>query len=149
MKSAVVIYDTRFGYTGKIAKALAEGMKEEGITVDCFKVGDVEISKLSDYDLLAVGGPTHLFGISKPMKEFLKNLEQIDFEGKKAFAFDTKLKGGRFSGSAGKGIEKKLKQLHLDIVKPYASGIVKGGEGPLEDGAEKTFKQIGLDLAKL
>ena len=148
MKSAVVIYDSRFGYTGKIAKALAEGMKKGEITVDFFKVGDVEVSKLRDYDVLAVGGPTHLFGISKPMKEFLKNLEQVDLKGKKAFAIDTKLKGGRFSGSAGKGIEKKLKQLNMKIVKSYASGIVKGNKGPLQEGMEETFKQVGVDLAK-
>ena len=147
MKRAIVIYDTKFGNTEKIAKALAEGIKEQGITVDCCKVEDVDVSKLNSYDLLSFGAPTHMFGISKPMKNILNNLDQAGLEGKKAFAFDTKYKG-RFTGSAGKGIEKKLKQLHMEIIKPYSSGIVKGDKGPLADGMEEAFKQVGRDLTK-
>ncbi len=147
MKSAIILYDSKFGNTEKIVKALAEGMKEQGLRVDCTKIEDHDISKLNDYDLLAIGGPTHILGISKPMKNMLKKLEGVDLKGKKAFAFDTKLKG-RFAGSAGKGTENRLKRLHMDIVKPYASAIVKGQKGPLEEGAEETFKMIGADLTK-
>jgi len=65
-----------------------------------------------------------MFGISKPIKDLLKNLNQADLEGKKVFTFDTKYKG-RFTGSARKGIEKKLKQFQMKIIKPHFSGIVK------------------------
>jgi len=142
-----VVYDTKFGNTEKIAKVLAEGMKGQGVEVDCFKVGEVEINKLNDYDLLVIGGPTHKFGISDPMKDFLEELESAGIRGKKAFAFDTKMKS-RFAGSAGKGIEKRLKKLQMSIVKPHASAIVKGMEGPLEEGVEETFKEIAGEIAK-
>jgi flavodoxin len=147
MSRVVVIYDTKFGNTEKVARALAEGMKEQRVTVDCLKIDEVDTSKLDDYDLLAIGGPTHTFGLSKPMKDFLKKLENVKVSGKKAFAFDTKFKP-RLAGSAGKGIEKKLKKLGMSIVKSHFSAIVKGGKGPLEDGAEETFKQIGADITK-
>jgi len=147
MSRAVVIYDTKFGNTEKVARALAEGMKKHEVNVDCSKIDEVNISKLGDYDLLAVGGPTHAFGLSKPMKDFLKKLEKVNISGKRAFAFDTKLKS-RLAGSAGKRIEKKLKKLGMSIVKSHVSAIVKGGEGPLEDDAEETFQQIGADIAK-
>ena len=147
MKSAIVIFDTKFGNTEKIAKSLAEGMMEQGITVDYIKVGEVDVSKLNDYDLVAIGGPTHMFGISKPIKDLLRNFEEADLKSKKAFAFDTKYKG-KFIGSAGKGIEKKLKQLQMEIIKPHLSGIVKGSKGPLEEGTVEKFKQTGADLAK-
>ncbi len=145
--NAIVIYHTNFGNTEKIAKALANGIKEQGVTVDCCRVEDVDASKPNKYDLLSFGAPTHMFGISKPMKNLLNTLKQAGLEGKKAFAFDTKYKG-RFTGSAGKGIEKKLKQLNMEIVKSYTSGIVKGNRGPLQEGMEETFKQVGVDLAK-
>ena len=145
---AIVVYDTKFGNTEKIAKVLAEGMKEQGVTGDSVKVGEVEISRLKEYDLLVIGGPTHGFGISKPMKDFLDKLESAEISGKKAFVFDTKLKS-RFAGSAGKGIEKRLKKLQMSIVRPYASAIVKGTEGPLEEGTEKRFKEIASEIAKL
>ncbi|MFX1538357.1 MAG: hypothetical protein ACFFDI_29555, partial [Promethearchaeota archaeon] len=76
-----------------------------------------------------------------------QELENVDFSGKRAFAFDTKYKS-RFAGSAGKKIEKKLKKLGMSIIKSRFSAIVLGGEGPLEDGAIETFEQIGADIAK-
>ena len=69
--------------------------------------------------------------------------------GKKAFAFDTKMSRSKLAGDAGGKIEGKLKNLGLTIVKPHASAVVKGREGPLEEGAEETFKQLGAELAKM
>jgi len=144
---AIIVYDTKFGNTEKIAKALAEGMKKEGVNVDCLKIDQVDVSKLGEYDMLAIGGPTHKLGLSEPMKDFLQKLENVNLSGKKAIAFDTKLKS-RFAGSAGKRIEKKLKKLGMSIVKSHVSAVVNGREGPIEEGAEKTFSQIGVDVAK-
>jgi len=147
LKKAIVIFDSKFGNTEKIAKALGEGMKREGFDVDCLRIDDVDPSKLAEYDMFAIGAPTQAFGISKPMKEFLKKLENVNLQDKKAFAFDTKMKS-RFAGSAAKGIEKQLKKLQMTIIRPYASAIVKGVEGPLEEGAEEKFTQIGSEIAK-
>jgi hypothetical protein len=36
----------------------------------------------------------------------------------------------------------------MTIVTPHASAIVKGREGPLEEGTEEAFKQVGVSLAK-
>jgi len=147
LRKAIVIYDSKFGNTEKIAKALKEGMKKEGLHVDCVKVDNVNLNKLAEYEILAIGAPTHGFGISKPMREFLKKLENLNLKGKRAFAFDTKLRS-RFARSAATGIEKQLKKLQMTIIRPYASAIVKGVEGPLEEGAEEKFTQIGSEIAK-
>ena len=148
LRKVVVIYDTKFGNTEKIARALSEGMKRGGLVVDCLKIDDVDPGKLGEYDMLAVGAPTQAFRISAPMKEFLRKLENADLRGKKGFAFDTRLKS-RFAGSAANGIEKKLKELGLTIIRDYASAIVGGTEGPLEENAEKRFEQIGSEIAKM
>lgn len=148
MKKALIIYDSKFGNTGKIAKALAAGMQERGTAAECANVEHADIDTLSEYDLLAVGGPTHAFTASVPMKAFLAKLERADVRDKKAFAFDTKL-ASRFAGSAGKAIEKRLQKLQMNVVKPHASAIVMGREGPLKDGEEEAFKQIGAELAEL
>jgi flavodoxin len=142
---AIVIYDTQFGNTEQIAKELASGMNEQGISVDCVKVDEVQIEALAEFDLLAIGGPTHGFGMSGPMKTFMKKLEQVDLRDQKAFAFDTKNRS-RFWGSAAKVIEKRMKKLGMNVVMPCASGIVKGLKGPLQDGTEAKFRQIGLEL---
>jgi len=148
MKRAIVIYDTKFGNTEKVARVLARGMEKQGVKVDCVKVDEVDVNKLVTYDFLAIGGPTHAFGVSKPMKAFLEKLRSVDVKGKKAFAFDTKLKS-RWAGSAGKRIEKTLKGLGMSVVKPHSSAIVKVAEGPLEEGMEEMFEQIGGEIAGL
>lgn len=147
MRKALVIYDSKFGNTEKIAVALSEGMRKEGLAVDCLKVGNVDPKRLGEYDILAIGAPTQILGISKPMKDLLERLEGANLQNKKAFAFDTRLRS-RFGGSAAKGIEKKLKKLGMTIMREHASAIVGGTEGPLEEDAEKKFQQIGTEIAK-
>ena len=140
MESVLIIYDSRFGNTEKIAKALAEGMKEQGVKVDCSKVDRVDVNKLSGYDLLAIGGPTHIHSVSKPMRVFLEELRSVDVKGKKAFAFDTRVESW-WAGSAGKRIQKRLGRLRMSIVKPHFSTIVTGREGPLEEGMEECLNK--------
>jgi flavorubredoxin len=146
-RKAIVIYDTQFGNTEKVAKALASGIREQEVQVDCVKVDEVDVNKLAEYDLLAIGGPTLAFGMSKPMKDLLGRLEGIELRGKKAFAFDTKV-NFIFAGSAAKGIEGRLRRLGMSIVRPCSSAIVKGKEGPLEEGAEEMFRQIGAEISR-
>jgi len=146
VKRAIVIYDTRFGNTEKVARALAKGMEEQEVRVDSLAVAEVNVDKLAECYFLAIGGPTHMHGVSKPMKAFLEGLRSVDIAGKKGFAFDTRIESW-WAGSAAKGIEKRLRKLGVKIVRSRESAIVKGREGPLEDGAEEAFKQIGTEIA--
>jgi flavodoxin len=150
MGKALVVYDTVYGNTEKVAKALAKGLEEGGVVVDSVKVDAAKFDELSGYDLLAVGSPVQAWSTSKATKAFLENLKSVKgLNGKKAFAFDTKMSRSKLAGDAGGKIEGKLKNLGLTIVKPHASAVVKGREGPLEEGAEETFKQLGAELAKM
>jgi flavorubredoxin len=148
MTKAIVIYHTQFSNTEKIAKALTSGLVEQEVDVDCMNVEDVQVENLVEYDLIAIGGPTHFRTMSKLMKTFLEKLDRVDLKGKNAFAFDTKAQGW-WAGSAGKAIEKKLKSIGMRILKPYSSAIITEREGPLQDGMEEQFKQIGAELARL
>jgi flavodoxin len=145
---ALVVYDSMFGNTEKVAKALAAGLGSGEVDVGVVKVDSVKFDELGGVDLLCVGCPVHAWNMSKPMKEFLERLKTVEgLSGKKAFAFDTKAKS-RLAGGAGGKIESKLKDLGFTIVRHSESAIVKGREGPLEEGAEERFKQIGAELAK-
>jgi len=149
VSKAIVIYHTKFGNTESIAKALAEGMEEQGVKVDCVKIDEVDVDKLVEYDFLAVGGPTHNLGMSKPMKGFLEELKIVDISNKKGFCFDTRVQSrfNRFDlNSAAKRIEKKMK---VKMIKPRKSAIVEGREGPLEKGTQKTFRKLGKEIAEL
>jgi len=147
MKS-LVIYDSLYGNTEKVARALASGMREQGIEVDCDRANTVDIGTLEAYDMLVIGGPTHARGLSQKMKTFMKLLNEFDVKNKQAFAFDTKSES-RLAGSAGKRIEQQMKKNGMKVVKPYVSAIVLGKEGPLKEGTEAQFEQIGAELARI
>lgn len=148
MTKAAIITHSVYGNTEKVGQALGKGLKEQGITVDYYKVEDTDPAKLAKYDLLAIGGPTHAFRMSKPIKEFLRKLQGHGLEGKYGFAFDTKFKN-RLAGSAAKRIEKQLKKLKLHIIRPRESAIVTGNEGPLIEGTEDQFREIGAEIGSL
>jgi flavodoxin len=150
MVKALVVYDSVYGNTEKVAKALAAGLESGGVEVDVVKVDAVKFDVLGEVDLLCVGSPVHGWSASKPVKEFLERLKSVkDLNGKKAFAFDTKMSKSRLAGSAGGRIERKLKDLGFTIAKSSESAIVRGREGLLEESAEETFKQRGAELAKI
>jgi flavodoxin len=149
---AIVIYDTRYGNTEKIAKSFETGLKQARIQTLCANAKDVDVDSLKQYDLICVGAPTEAFSASKPMKEFLGKLKSIDLSGKHGFAFDTKL-DSRLSGSAAKHIEKELNNLGLQIIAARESAIVSSSKergaiagATLKEGEEKRFEQIGTQV---
>ena len=152
----IVLYDTRFGNTERIAKSLETGLKEAADIQDvvCINAKDVLIASLKEYDLLCVGAPTEGFTASKLIKKFLANLKGIELVGKYGFAFDTKL-DSRLSGSAAKFIEKELSNQGLIIITPRESAIVytikdKGAitDARLKEGEEERFMKIGTQLGR-
>lgn len=150
-KHAIVIFDSRFGNTEKIAKALERGLTHGGIETKCVNAKELlNMHSLKEYDLVAVGAPTEWLTASKLMKEFLENFKKLDLRGKWGFAFDTKL-GRRFSGSAAGRIEKYLKKSGISLVAPHESAIVYGTDNSmasmrLKDGEEERFQEIGAKL---
>jgi hypothetical protein len=154
MMRAMIIYDSNFGNTERIARALAQGLARGGANVDCLKIDQVDTGDLRSYGFIAIGGPTHMIRPSKPMKEFLNRLEAVDLRGLKGFAFDTRnesrMNGGHWlvlENSAARVIEGTLMKRKVEIVRPRHSAIVEGREGPLEDGTEEEFMEIGAEIA--
>ena len=66
---AVVVYESMFGMTHDVADAVAEGVATTlpGARVVCLRVGDATPARLGTPDLLIVGGPTHMRGMSSGM----------------------------------------------------------------------------------
>jgi flavodoxin len=147
-KRGVVIFDTRYGNTEKIARSFEVGLKQSGIDTSCLNTRELSPESLKDYDLIVVGAPTEWHSASKPMKAFLESLRRVDLSGKYGFAFDTKLKRP-FSGSAANLIEKELRNLGIKIFAQHESGTVFLESGStsgafLKEGEAKRFEEIGL-----
>ena len=147
---AIVVFDTRYGNTEKVAKSLQTGLSQGGIDAVCVDAKDVVAGTLSQHELICVGAPTEGFTASVPIKEFFRKMESEALAGKRGFAFDTKANPGIF-GSAAKFIEKRLKSQGLQIVAPRESAIVftagSTKSARLKEGEEERFEKIGLRIA--
>lgn len=58
MEKILIVYWSGTGNTEAMAKAVAEGAKGKDNTVDVFLVSDFDVSKIGDYDKLALGCPS-------------------------------------------------------------------------------------------
>jgi menaquinone-dependent protoporphyrinogen IX oxidase len=85
----IVVYDTSYGNTKKIAETIAETLKESGVEVDLFDVKDVKKSIARDYDFLVLGSPTRFGTMSFAIKGFLGKVKTEEWISKPFAAFDT------------------------------------------------------------
>ncbi|VXC12541.1 flavodoxin/nitric oxide synthase [Aeromicrobium sp. 9AM] len=61
---ALVVYESMFGNTAAIAKAIVSGLRET-MNVDLHEVQDAPTAPSDDIDLIVAGGPTHAFSMSR------------------------------------------------------------------------------------
>jgi flavorubredoxin len=124
-------------------------LREKGIEVGSFFVKDVDKSVVKDYDCMIAGAPTMAFRMSSEMRRFLDGLPSKEFSGKLAVAFDTQIQS-RFSGSAVKGIEGRLKDLGFKLVATPLITYVEGktSEMRLKEGELEKAKKYAEDLVK-
>jgi len=140
----LIVYDSVFGNTEKIALAISNslGTKEN---VETFRVSDIKPEKLIGLDLLIVGSPTRAFRPTKAITNFLKNIPSNGLKGVKVAAFDTRIStadvNSRFLNIlvklfnyAAKPIASKLEKRGAELVIPPEGFFVKDSEGPLKDG---------------
>jgi flavodoxin len=139
----LVVYDTNYGNTEKVARHIASALGSEE-SVRAVKVDAVSAQDLEHLDVLVAGSPVHAWRPSRKMQAFLKDLPDA-LAGVKAAAFDTRF-GPRLAGSAADDIERALLAQGCEIVAPAKGFLVLGGKGPLADGqldeAEAWARQI-------
>src|SRR4051794_1781497 len=63
---ALVVYESMFGCTEEVARAIADGLLDGGFTIRVVDVRDAEPACEIGFDLLVVGAPTHAFSLSRP-----------------------------------------------------------------------------------
>src|SRR4030065_2989218 len=85
----IVVYDTSYGNTKKIAETIAETLKESGIEVDLFHVKDVKKLIAKDYNFLVFGSPTKFGTMSLAIRFFLGKVKSQEWMNKPFVAFDT------------------------------------------------------------
>ena len=169
---ALVAYESMYGNTRAVAAAIAEGLRGS-YDVDVLPIGRVEHALVVDVDLLVVGGPTHMHGLSRAstrkaaadaahrpggpaldpdaagpgLREWLEELPTGG--GEPCAAFDTRLRGpAAFTGKAGSGISARLRRHGYRPVAPPESFIVDKDNHLLADELQRAT-EWGHRLAAL
>jgi len=158
MMKALVVYDSFFGNTERIAQSIgnALGRPED---VGIIRVVDVRPEQLTGLELLIVGSPTRAFRPSPAIKKFLKSIPKNDLKGVKVTAFDTRMTEEEINSSvfilrilvnifgyAARPISDKLEKKGGELIAAPEGFFVHGTEGPLKEGelerASNWAKQI-------
>jgi len=146
---AVVIYESMYGHTHQIANAIGEGFRLHGEAV-VVPVGDATPTLVESADVVIVGGPTHVHGMTrvstrkgaveaaeKPdadlvlepdaegagLREWFESVDQVFTN---AAAFDTRFDlPPVVTGRASKGIARKLRHHGATLIAEPESFFVK------------------------
>jgi Flavodoxin domain len=168
---ALVIYESMYGNTHLIAHAIAAGLADEGVEAEASAVDHATPGRVADADLVVVGGPTHVHGMSRESTrkaaatEASKPENDLDLdpdaegEGLRewfdhlpaaqaaAAAFDTRIhKSPALTGRASKGISKRLRRHGFTEVVEAESFFVDADH--LEPGEELRAREWGRRLAR-
>ncbi len=150
---ALVVYDSVFGNTGKIAQAMGEALE-----APVLKVGDVTPEHLTGLDALIVGSPTRAFSPTPDIKKWLNGLPSNSLRGVKVAAFDTRIAVEevdsailhflvKIFGYAAEPMSKKLIKKGGNAGMPPEGFFVEGTEGPLTEGELDRAKDWARQLS--
>jgi hypothetical protein len=167
---AVVVYESMFGNTHTVAAAVGAGL-EESCEVTVAPVAEATLELVAGADLLVVGGPTHVHGMTSGtsrsaagdqaekdedlhlephadgpgLRDWLDVLPGAD--GRPAAAFDTRVTGpALLTGRASRAIARALKRHGYQLTGEPTSFLVDR-HNHLEDGQEQAALEWGRTLA--
>lgn len=160
--STLVVYESRWGNTETVARAVAEGIGHDTVVVH---VSDAPVPVPGDVDLLVVGGPTHAFSLSRAttrrdaiakgapdapsdrgVREWLAQLTaSADLD---VATFGTRVGSVRhLPGSAARAAGREVRRRHLGRLVATMSFYVDDMAGPLLEGELDRARVWGQQLA--
>jgi flavodoxin I len=125
---AIIVYDSLYGNTEKIANSIAQGIGGE---IKVVKAGDAKAAEAGSYDLVLIGSPTQGGRQTAAVKAFLDSIPEGALKNKRAAAFDTRLttKLVKLFGYAAGRIYEDLKGKGANLVAPAEPFYVSKGKG--------------------
>ena len=148
MKRAIIVYESVYGNTKKIAEAISKGINStDGVDCVVKKTGEIHTDDLCDYDAILLGCPNHNQGPALNLVKFIDRASIVHLSEKIGAVFDT-YTGGNKDVAVAK-LEAKMHQKLPGIeVVGRLSAKVTGRKGPLADDEETKALDFGTDFAK-
>jgi flavodoxin len=141
--NAIVIYDSVYGNTEKIARTIAVNLGSP-VEVRLIHIKDVRLEDISGTNLLVIGSPTRGFRPTEAIQALLKDIPRGALRNVNVAVFDTRISerdvgGGlrfmmKLGGYAAGRIADALKKKGGNLLLPPAGFFVVDREGPLKEG---------------
>ena len=169
---ALVVFESMFGNTERVAGAVARGLQLEDIDAGLVEVHSAPHRLAADLDLLVVGGPTHAFSMSRAstradavrqgapeqrattgLREWLESVELDAQSAPGLAAFDTRVTKVRWlPQAAGPSAARAGRRRGLTpVAKPHGF-LVDDIRGPLVERelerAVEWGRQLGVELVE-
>ncbi|MFA5030078.1 MAG: flavodoxin family protein [Patescibacteria group bacterium] len=149
---ALIIYDSTFGNTKRIAESIAKGFGHDILAIP---VATVSWHMLDGIDVLIVGSPTQGGRPTKNIQEFINTIPDKGLQGVRIAGFDTRFKESE-QNFALRLLIKTIKYAAEKITASLASKggmnvvaegfFVTGKEGPLVEGEPDRAEKWGASL---
>jgi flavorubredoxin len=132
--NALVVYDSQYSNTERIAWAIADALRAFG-SVRVAHIDPAQVVEIQGADLLIVGSPTQGWRPTPAMQSFLGHISPDPLRRVVVACFDTRFRMPRWlTGSAAHMMAKKIQAMGVSLLVPPESFFVKGKQGSLRRG---------------
>ena len=158
-----------FGNTERIARAVADGLRDSGFDVTCTDVRDTQLGTPVGADLLVVGAPTHGFSLSRPrtradavrqgapsdhaevgLREWLgQSRPDPGVNALPVAVFDTRVSKARMLPAAARKAAKLARQRGFQLIGPPGAFMVDDTPGPLNAGETERATRWAESIARI
>lgn len=140
----LIVYDSKYGNTGTLAREMASAIGDAATVSDCEQF---QLSMLEDVELLIIGCPTQKWTASPMARETAFIIgESVSSHGLRVAAFDTGFYGP-FSGSGAAKLAGMMREAGFEVVTEPERFLVRHLNGPLEDGEAARARDWAKRLA--
>ncbi|GAA3811728.1 flavodoxin family protein [Nocardioides panacisoli] len=165
---AHVLYESMFGNTEAIAKAVADGLIEAGCETIVSDVSSEVVGQPTDADVLVIGAPTHALSLSRPssrkqavtqgapaereatgVREWLTQVHAARGTTlPQVAAFDTRVDKARRLPGARRTAVRLARRAGFRMLAAPEAFLVSDNEGPLVDGELDRARRWGRELGE-
>ena len=148
MGKAIIIYESKYGNTRRVAEAIAKGMGAvSGTEAVLCELKETDRKGLKDFDVIVVGSPNHIGTATRSIRKFIGEMGKLGLTEKVVAVFDTYM-GGDFE-KAVKKMEKSIKEkvAGVKLPVPGLSIRVDKMKGPVTEGEMPGAREFGEKVA--
>lgn len=149
MVKVLVVYDSKYGNTKRVAQKIASSIKRDDAQVTTGYVKETVPEEVANFNVLVIGAPNHMGKPSRTARKFVEKLEPLKLDLAGVAVFDTYFGKPRNFEKSTRKMEKLLAQKlpNVKLLVPSLSVQVLGIKGPIAEGELPKSEEFGKKIA--